>query len=46
MYIAVSFSWLLVIFGTLLLDAFVSIQYFMHTEDEYESDEEEEDIMP
>ena len=41
-YIAVNFSWLLGSFGTLLLDAFVFIQYFLYMKDE-ESDGEEED---
>ncbi|KAF2727149.1 PQ-loop-domain-containing protein [Polyplosphaeria fusca] len=45
-YIAVNFSWLLGSFGTLLLDAFVFIQYFMYRPDEDESDDEEEDLMP
>ncbi|KAF2113560.1 PQ loop repeat protein [Lophiotrema nucula] len=43
-YIAVNFSWLLGSFGTLLLDAFVFIQYFMYRVDD-ESDDEE-DVMP
>jgi uncharacterized protein with PQ loop repeat len=38
-YIAVNASWLLGSFGTLLLDAFVFIQYFMYRTDE--GDEEE-----
>ncbi|ORX97173.1 PQ loop repeat protein [Clohesyomyces aquaticus] len=43
-YIAVNFSWLLGSFGTLLLDAFVFIQYFMYREDD--EDSEGEDIVP
>ena len=39
-YIAVNASWLLGSFGTLLLDAFVFIQYFMYRRDD-ESDEED-----
>ncbi|KAF2462759.1 PQ-loop-domain-containing protein [Lindgomyces ingoldianus] len=39
-YIAVNLSWLLGSFGTLLLDAFVFIQYFLYQKDE------EEDLVP
>jgi hypothetical protein len=39
-YIAVNASWLLGSFGTLLLDAFVFIQYFLYRKDE-DSDEED-----
>ncbi|KAF2496799.1 PQ-loop-domain-containing protein [Lophium mytilinum] len=38
-YIAVNFSWLLGSFGTLLLDGFVFVQYFLYRKE----DEEEED---
>lgn len=40
-YIAVNASWLLGSFGTLLLDAFVFIQYFMYRQEEGEEEEEE-----
>lgn len=42
-YIAVNFSWLLGSFGTLLLDAFVFIQYFMYKVEDYDEDEEDEE---
>ncbi|KAF2703465.1 PQ-loop-domain-containing protein [Pleomassaria siparia CBS 279.74] len=41
-YILVNLSWLFGSFGTLLLDAFVFIQYFMYRKDDTESDEEQE----
>ncbi|PVI00465.1 hypothetical protein DM02DRAFT_655440 [Periconia macrospinosa] len=44
-YIAVNLSWLLGSFGTLVLDAFVFVQYFLYRRDdesEYEDDTDEE----
>lgn len=41
-YILVNLSWLLGSFGTLLLDAFVFIQWFIYRKDEDEGDEDEE----
>ncbi|CAI6296685.1 unnamed protein product [Periconia digitata] len=40
-YIAVNLSWLLGSFGTLVLDAFVFVQYFLYRKDD-ESDDEED----
>jgi hypothetical protein len=40
-YIAVNFSWLLGSFGTLVLDAFVFVQYFMYREDDCSDGEDE-----
>jgi hypothetical protein len=39
-YIAVNLSWLLGSFGTLMLDGFVFVQYFMYRKED-ESDEED-----
>lgn len=44
-YITVNFSWLLGSFGTLLLDAFVFIQYFMYKKDEDDTEDEEEAVL-
>jgi len=40
-YIAVNFSWLLGSFGTLLLDGFVFIQYFLYLKDEEDTGSED-----
>lgn len=42
-YIAVNLSWLLGSFGTLVLDAFVFVQYFLYRKDDESDDEEETD---
>ncbi|OCK82117.1 PQ-loop-domain-containing protein [Lepidopterella palustris CBS 459.81] len=44
-YIAVNLSWLLGSFGTLLLDGFVFVQYFLYRKDEEGEDEVEDEVV-